>query len=335
MANAILILSGSIILVFIGAVIFVNAIEYVGHRFHLGGSFVGAILAPLLTSFPELIVFLVAVFGTGGEAGEDIGIGTIFGQPFMASSLSYGLVGIAVLTGFLMKKRKSTTLIVDKTLMIPYVFITVLFPLTLIPGFWNSMMSRYLFAVLFLASFLLYGYLMYQRKTAGLIQKAAIPYFAKILPKSKRSEIVAGIIQLLVTVGLIYIGSKWMVNSVEFLATGSGISPLGLAIIIVPAATAIPETASALIWGSQGKDTLAIGALVGEKILYSTFYPAMGLFLTSWVIDAHAVSSVVATFIISLILLYYIARQRMPWYGLCFGFIFFVAYAIMIFLFRF
>jgi len=329
----ILTLFGSILLVFIAAVIFVNAIEWVGCRLRLGGSFVGAILAPLFTSFPELTVFLVAVFAYGSKAGEEIGIGTLFGQPFMASSLSYGLVGVAVLIGYLTKKRSHAVLVVDRTLMVPYIFITVLFPLTLVPPFFHGLV-KHLCGVLFLAAFVYYIYLMYQRRMAELIEDAEEPYFCKVAPKSMLGQMAGAVTQLVTAILLLYIGSSKLVELVDILSKGIGISPMGLALIIVPAATAIPETASALIWGYRGKDTLSIGSLVGEKILYSTFYPAMGLFLTSWTLDVHAYSSVIATTIISLILLYYIAKQRIPWYGLCFGLVFFVLYAVMIFVFR-
>jgi cation:H+ antiporter len=104
--------------------------------------------------------------------------------------------------------------------------------------------------------------------------------------------------------------------------------------IIIPTATAIPETITAIIWGYRGKDTLSIGSLVGEKILYATFYPALGLFLTSWVLDIHAVFSVIVTTIISLLLLYFILKRRLPWYVLCFGLIFFVLYGILVFVVR-
>jgi cation:H+ antiporter len=106
---------------------------------------------------------------------------------------------------------------------------------------------------------------------------------------------------------------------------------MGLAVVIVPAATAIPETASAIIWSFKGKDTFSIGSLVGEKILYCTFYPGLALFVTGWVLDIHAYLSVIATTVVSLILLYFIARQKMPWWGLCIGFVFFVAYAFIVF----
>ncbi len=335
MANTILILLASIALVFGAAVIFVNTIEYLGGRLRLGGSFVGAILAPLFTSFPELTVFLVAVFAYQGEAGEAIGIGTLFGQPFMASSLSYGLVGIAVLIGYFTKRRRTSILVIDKSLLIPYIFITVLFPLTLLPAFLGISSVRYLTGFVFLGAFVFYIWLMYRRRMAEPIENADEPYLCKIAPKFlPHRAVVAGIVQLLVAVALLYIGSVRLVHGVDVIASGIGISPMGLALIIVPAATAIPETASALIWGYRGKDTMSLGSLVGEKVLYSTFYPSLGLFLTSWVLDIHAYLSVIATTVISLILLYYIAKQRLPWYGLCFGLFFFVLYAVLIFVFQ-
>jgi cation:H+ antiporter len=85
-----------------------------------------------------------------------------------------------------------------------------------------------------------------------------------------------------------------------------------------------------LIWAYRGKDTLALGSLVGEKILYSTVYPGLGLFLTQWNLDAHAYSSVAATTVVSLLILYFIKREAVPWYGLLLGIVFFVAYAYVV-----
>lgn len=320
----VLILLASMFVVFIAALLFVNAIEYLGCRLRLGGSFVGAILAPLFTSFPEMTVFLVAVFFSGAAAGEAIGIGTLFGQPFMASSLSYGLVGIAALLGFLFKRRQDLFLEVDRTLIIPYAFITALFPLTLVPALVGF---HFFFGLLFLFAYLGYVYMMYLRRAAETIEDATDPYICRMLPR----PVLGSAVQLIVAILLLYIGSHQMVSSVDSMARSMGLSAMGLALIIIPAATAVPETASALIWGYRGRDTLSIGALVGEKILYSTFYPGLGLLLTSWVLDLHAYFSVAVTTIVSLILLYYIVRRRIPWYGLCFGLFFFIAYAVVVF----
>jgi len=60
-AEVLTLVGGGLIVIF-AAVLFTNAIEYLGFKMNWSGSFVGAVLAPLFTSFPELVVFLVAVF---------------------------------------------------------------------------------------------------------------------------------------------------------------------------------------------------------------------------------------------------------------------------------
>ena len=321
-------------LVFVAALIFVNAIEWIGYRLRLGGSFVSAILSPLFTSLPELTVILVALFAYTGKSGEAIGIGTIFGEPLMVSSLSYGLVGVAVLTGYLIKRRENTVLVIDKTLIIPYVFVTILFPLTLVPSIVHLRVVNYVFGFIFVAAFVFYMWLMYRRRLVEVIDDAEQPYLLKIVPKTMQNQMIIAVIQLVAAVYLLYIGSAKMVGAVSDLAGSINVSPMGLALIVIPAATAIPETISALIWGYRGKDTLSVGALVGEKVLYCTIYPALGLFLTSWALDVHARLSVLFTAIVSLIMLGFIARRRLPWYGLCLGVFFFVGYAILVLLFR-
>ncbi|RLI77154.1 sodium:calcium antiporter [Archaeoglobales archaeon] len=314
-------------IVFIAALLFVNAIEYLGCIFELGGSFVGAILSPLFTSLPEMIVFIVAVFFSGAATGEEIGIGTIFGQPFMASSLSYGLVGIAVIIGFYLKRRNDLVLEVDRALILPYAVISVAFPLTVVPALLGF---HRLFGLLFLLIYIAYTVSMYKSGMSEKIEEAGEPYMCVIIPNRK----FGGVLQLIAAVILLYYGSHGLVNSVDAVSREIGISALGLALIIIPAATAIPETASALIWSYRGRDTLSIASLIGEKVLYSTFYPGIGLLVTSWTLDIHAYLSVLGTTVISLILLYFVTRQRIPWWGLMFGFFFFIGYSILIFIYH-
>jgi len=314
-------------IVFIAALLFVNAIEYLGCIFELGGSFVGAILSPLFTSLPEMIVFIVAVFFSGAATGEEIGIGTIFGQPFMASSLSYGLVGIAVIIGFYLKRRDDLVLEVDRALILPYAVISVAFPLTVVPALLGF---HRLFGLLFLLIYIAYTVSMYKSGMSEKIEGAGEPYVCVIIPNRK----FGGVLQLIAAVILLYYGSHGLVNSVDAVSREIGISALGLALIIIPAATAIPETASALIWSYRGRDTLSIASLIGEKVLYSTFYPGIGLLVTSWTLDIHAYLSVLGTTVISLILLHFVVKQRIPWWGLMFGIFFFIGYSILIFIYH-
>lgn len=340
LGSIILSLFGSLVLVFFATAIFVNAIEYVAARLRLGSSFVSTIIAPLFTSLPELIVFMVAIFIYRGATGQSIAIGAVFGQPFMASSLSYGLVGLAVLVGFLLRRRKQPVLAVDKSLAIPYIFVVVFFPFALVPGLFHAKVMKYLWGLAFLAAFVVYTWIMFRRKREGIVEEAEESYLYRacyrLRPEAAlRHATTISLLQIAVAVGLLYFGSERLVHSVGALATDLGISALGVSLVVVPAATAIPETTSALLWGYRGKDTLSIGSLVGEKVLYCTFYPALGLFLTTWALDKHAYFSVATTTVISLILLYYILRGRFPWWGLMFGLLSFLAYAILVFAFQF
>ena len=330
MIESLLFLLLSVILVFISALLYVNSIEFLGYRFNVGGSFVGAILSPLFTSLPELVVLLIAILGPGGSIGTAIAVGTIFGEPFMASSLSYGLVGVFALVGFFLKKRARNYLEVSRTLAIPFIFVTILLPVALVPSFISARYVRILFGITFLAAYLVYLALMYRQRSLEVIIEAEHPYFCRIIP----SKEIGGFIQLVISVIILYIGASQLVSLVNQIATGLGTSLLGLSIIIIPAATVVPETASALIWGFRGKDTLSKGSLVGEKVLYSTLYPAIGLFLTAWIVDVHVYLCVLSTSIVSLLMLFFISRKKIPWYGLTFGLVFFAAYVLLTFLFH-
>jgi len=327
MIGELLTLIGGGVLVIFAAILFTNAIEYLGYKMNWSRSFVGAVLAPLFTSFPELVVFLVAVFIYGGEAGEAIGIGTLYGQPFMASSLSYGLVGFIAIIGYYMKKRSDLVFEVERELIIPYTFITILFPLTLFPAIFPSIYTRVIGSMIFLGSYVGYIYLMYSKRITLIEEEVEKPYLDRFI----NNDMVSTALQLAISVIMLYYGSEVLVSAVDSLASLMGITPLAMSLIAIPAVTALPETASALVWGYRGRDTLSIASLVGEKILYSTFYPGIGIILTSWTYDFHAALSVIATTVISLILLYYIYKRRIPWYGLMIGFVFFILYAYIVF----
>lgn len=320
-----------IFLVFLSSLAFVNAVEFLGYRLKLGSSFVGAILSPLFTSLPELTVFVVALL-SNVRGGVEIGIGTIFGQPFMASSLSYGLVGLAVLLGCRFGKRANSRMKVDRSLLTPYAFVTLFFPLTLIPGFIRADLIRLLFGVLFLLAFTAYMTLMYRNRSSGIIEEADELYLSALT--NSTNPVFLSLVQLGIAVVVLYYGSERLVSAVSSLSAMTSISPLGLALVIIPFATAIPETISALIWGYRGKDTMSLGSLVGEKILYSTFYPGIGLLVTGWRVDCHAVFSVVTTTVVSLVLLYFISKDEVPWQALFSGILFFFAYAILVFVFH-
>ncbi len=318
----------------VASILFTNAIEHVGDLMNWSESFTGAIIAPLFTSIPELTIVLVAIFVHGGATGQEIGIGTIFGQPFMTSSLSYALVLLAMIFGYKVGKRKDLRISVDRRLAIPFIFTVVFFPIVLVPGILHGFLVDIFFSLLFLGGYFYYAWLMYRSRVAEIELEAELEtggeealYLGRFLEEKP-----AYLVQLILAVIGLYYGSEMLVKSIDIISRILNVSPLGAALILAPAATAIPETMTAIIWGYHGKDTFAIASLVGERILYSTFYPALGILITDWILDIYAYFSVLVTTLVSLVMIPYIRRGRIPSVILALGFVFFVLYAAFVFL---
>src|SRR5262245_20020789 len=93
----------SFAIVLAGALMFTNAIEWVGHKLQLGEGAVGSILAAVGTAMPETLIAIVALIETR-EGTEDVAIGAIVGAPFLLGTLAMGLVG---LFAYLYRERRA------------------------------------------------------------------------------------------------------------------------------------------------------------------------------------------------------------------------------------
>src|SRR3954454_16785359 len=83
----------SFAIVLTGALIFTNAVEWIGHRLEVGVGAVGSILAAVGTAMPETLIAIVALLDVS-EGSEDVAVGAIVGAPFLLATLAMGLVGL-------------------------------------------------------------------------------------------------------------------------------------------------------------------------------------------------------------------------------------------------
>jgi cation:H+ antiporter len=84
-------LVASFTVILAGALLFTNAVEWIGHRLELGEGAVGSLLAAVGTAMPETLIAIVALIGA--TKSEDVAIGAIVGAPFLLATLAMGLVG--------------------------------------------------------------------------------------------------------------------------------------------------------------------------------------------------------------------------------------------------
>src|SRR5215510_6946396 len=104
-----LLLLFSFAVVLAGALLFTNAVEWIGHKLNLGEGAVGSILAAVGTAMPETLIAIVALINVS-EGSEDVAIGAIVGAPFLLGTLAMGLVG---LFAYLYRDRRKTGLHLD------------------------------------------------------------------------------------------------------------------------------------------------------------------------------------------------------------------------------
>src|SRR5215218_11284530 len=83
----------SFAVVLAGALLFTNAVEWIGHRLELGEGAVGSVLAAVGTAMPETLIAIVALLSVDAGS-EDVAIGAIVGAPFLLATLAMGLVGL-------------------------------------------------------------------------------------------------------------------------------------------------------------------------------------------------------------------------------------------------
>jgi cation:H+ antiporter len=126
------------------------------------------------------------------------------------------------------------------------------------------------------------------------------------------------IFQVLVSIGLLIGGAQLFVSNIEHLATGLGVDPLILTLVIAPLATELPETLNSVIWIRQGKDTLALGNVTGAMVLQSMPLVAFGMLTTGWRLEDPALAAMAAALagaVLGLILLRHARYRPLPFIG--------------------
>ena len=295
-----LVLLAGIALTFAASMLFTEAAERLGEEMDLGSSFLGSVVSPLFTSTPELAVLLISVFLYGREGG-DIGAGTVLGEPFTIATLSIPAVLLAAAIGSALGRR-GRGMEVDRELSVPYAFFAILYPLVLLPAALAA--SRIPVAAALAASYIAYAM---SRRRGSPVEAEGPTMIERALGGSRA----AVAIQLAASVPLLLAGSYVMVGSAADMSRALGIPAISLSIIMIPLATALPETLSSLIWAFRGRDTLAVGALIGESVMFSTVYPALGILLTGWRLNSAAILSVAATELASIIVLWQVRSGRL------------------------
>ena len=286
-------------LILVGAELFTNGVEWLGHLLGMTEGATGSILAAIGTATPETLVPIVAILFTNSVEADDIGVGAILGAPFMLGTLVMLLIGV---TAFLLRKRRGRdTLRVDRAhasrdLGFFLVMYSAAVAIALVPPL------RELKGVLgwiFFPTYALYLFLVLRssQDSESDVEEAAEEQaafdalsFAKYLariggrvdPHAPPGWLIVG--QTLLAFGGILVGAKIFAAWIDAFSHAMGFNALLVALLLAPLATELPEAANSLIWTKDGKDVIALGNVAGAMVFQSTVPVTVGVLLTPWVL---------------------------------------------------
>jgi cation:H+ antiporter len=278
---------------------FVNGVEWLGRKLGLGETATGTILAAFGTALPEsAVTFVAVVFGRDAQQ-KDIGVGAALGGPLVLATISYAVVGIAMLMN--RKRLGRVTPLVEcepGKLRRDQAWFFCLFVLKVALGLLTFAYKPWLGALFLLA---------YGAYLASELRGAQVMSEADLEPLKLRPTTDPGLLWPVLQTSLALLGiafaSKVFVSQLEAIGVWFGLSSQLVALLLSPVATELPETMNALIWVRQGKERLALANISGAMMIQATVPTALGLFFTSWIFSRQLIISGVVTMMAVAVLL--------------------------------
>jgi cation:H+ antiporter len=284
-------LLASFAVILAGALLFTNAVEWIGHRLGLGEGAVGSLLAAVGTAMPETLIAIVALIE--GSKSEDIAVGAIVGAPFLLATLAMGLVG---LSAYLYRHRRPEGIVLRAhvpTLDRDLAFFLVFFALALALGFGAPGGLLTGAGIAFIAAYPAYVWLTLRQGGEVQPEETLHPLILERWGERDGEPAFAiAALQFLIGLGAMVGGAHLFVEELLEVAHDIGAEAIVLSLILAPLATELPEKVNSFFWVREGKDSLALGNITGAMVFQSTIPVGIGLLFTDWDLSGNAAVSV-------------------------------------------
>ncbi len=308
----------SLVVIVAAAELFTNGIEWLGQRLELSEGVVGSVLAAVGTALPETLIPIVAVICFGQREGDDVGIGAITGAPFMLSTLTLGLCGLAGLSFMKSGKRAKNLDYNAEVMSRDLKFFILAYSIGLLTAALAShQIAKYILAGLILCIYPVYLYFTF--KSSGEVgEEPEALYLDRVLKKGS-NKLRFILPQVLLGLAGIVGGAYFFVDYIQDIAESIGFPALVLSLVVCPIATELPEKVNSVLWIRSGKDTLAMGNVTGAMVFQSCIPVAFGVAFTPWNLDSGVVMTGLVAISSSLILLLLIKLKKLNFSFLAFG----------------
>lgn len=320
--------------IYISCEYFVNGIEWIGLRFGISETAVGTVLAAFGTALPESVVTFVAVVSGRTVEQKQIGVGAAIGGPLVLATVAYAVVGLAFLAFRRNPRAALLTAEQQRGLAGDQAWFLVIFAAKVALGLIAFRFKPWLGWAFLLA----YAAYTWREVRSTRLPGAPGPAAGlevvleplKLRPHDFDPPTRWAVLQTLLSLSVIFLGSELFVRQLATLSPLLGLSTQLTALLLSPIATELPETLNAIIWMRQGKTTLALGNISGAMMIQATIPSALGIFFTPWLLDRSLTIAALLTFA-SIGLMWILLLRRSLGAGrlACFGLLY-VVFAVLL-----
>ncbi len=253
-------------LLIIGAEFLVSGAVRIAARLGISALVIGLTVVSFGTSTPELGVSLLSV--SEGKAG--LALGNVVGSNIFNVLFILGLSALI------------TPLVVARQLVRLDVPVMIALSVAVLLLSWNGRLVWWEGGLLVLSGI---GYIVWlvvqsrkEEQPAGREEKGAHS------PK----RLVVDIFLVLLGLGMLFLGARWLVDGAVAIATRLGVSDLVIGLTIIALGTSLPEVATSVLASFRGQKDIAVGNVVGSNLFNLFFILGISVFFSGRGIEIPA-----------------------------------------------
>lgn len=239
---------GGLLLLTLGGEFLVRAASRVARSFGISPLVIGLTIVAIGTSAPELGVSLFAAINGNPE----IALSNVVGSNIFNIAFILGLCAIVSPLAVHL-----TLIKFDVPIMIGATIVIYLFSL-------NGSLERYEGWILILAAV---AYMFWIVRAARNEPKEISDNIELSPSKTKTKALAWNLFLIVVSLGVLVVGSRLLVNGAVSIAQNFGVSDSLIGLTIVAAGTSLPEVATSLMATIRGQTDIAIGNVIGSNIM--------------------------------------------------------------------
>jgi len=235
-----------------GAELLVRGASKIAASVGISSLVIGLTVVAFGTSAPELVVSLTSAF----EGKANIALGNVLGSNIFNVLFILGLSAII------------TPLVVARQLIRLDVPVMIFVSLLVLLFSWDGTLEWWEGLILVLIGV---SYIIWMIRQSRKEEKSVLATAENESEIPQKSNMLLQLVLILIGLGLLIFGSRFLVESAVFFATQMGVSDLIIGLTIIAAGTSLPEVATSILASIRGERDIAVGNVVGSNIFNMLF----------------------------------------------------------------